>query len=418
MSYVAKCEQCGVLERGDLEAVGDVAEDHEQFHDVRVKRVTTDGGLDGDCPECGSSAYDRDRSTVQCPDCDLGYECVTDGGGMAFTTAFECRNCGAEWSDSHPSRTRVEWSSGQNAVVVRNRDCDEWIAQCETCCQYVTCPTCELQKHVTVVGREPIADESGEPEVATDGGPGSAVRPAGRQSRSTIHSSSRLQKSVTGRSHVFASVRIAVPIRENKRPVTAYKDLLKAVIKRANGIEEEQKTLGKDEWDPETADLRNGETTDVDSHAQRNAEQLRMGEEDPGDDDVVTDGGQDVRSEWSLVCTDCDWKDELVTEGQPRDGPPSEVEDRVREHKGTVDWSHVVRVEGRVAGKNREIDPALLTDGGQSVDDMDQLIQDYLDDRDELQDATLHAREFAIRDFLDWIEEGGSGCFFRSGEKS
>lgn len=41
-----------------------------------------------------------------------------------------------------------------------------------------------------------------------------------------------------------------------------------------------------------------------------------------------------------------------------------------------------------------------------SSDDIDQLIQDYLDDQDELQDATLRAREYAIRDFLDWIEEG------------
>jgi hypothetical protein len=111
MSYVAECEQCGVLERGDLEAVGDVAEDHEQFHEVRVERVTTDGG------------------------------------------------------------------------------------------------------------------------------------------------------------------------------------------------EEERATLNKDEWDPETAELRNGETTDVDSHARRNAEQLRMAETNLEDDDnLVTDGGQDVRSEWTLVC--------------------------------------------------------------------------------------------------------------------
>ena len=52
-------------------------------------------------------------------------------------------------------------------------------------------------------------------------------------------------------------------------------------------------------------------------------------------------------------------------------------------------------------------DRPVATDGGSDVcaDDVDQLIQDYLDDRDELQDATLRAREYAIRDFLDWIEE-------------
>jgi hypothetical protein len=44
MSYVAKCETCGVIKRGDLEEVGDAIEDHEQFHDVRIQRVATDGG--------------------------------------------------------------------------------------------------------------------------------------------------------------------------------------------------------------------------------------------------------------------------------------------------------------------------------------------------------------------------------------
>ncbi len=48
MSFVAECEQCGVIERGDFETVGDAAEDHEQFHDVRVQRVATDGGRNPD----------------------------------------------------------------------------------------------------------------------------------------------------------------------------------------------------------------------------------------------------------------------------------------------------------------------------------------------------------------------------------
>ncbi len=42
--FVAECNSCGVLERGDLETAGDAAEDHDQFHDVQVKRVATDGG--------------------------------------------------------------------------------------------------------------------------------------------------------------------------------------------------------------------------------------------------------------------------------------------------------------------------------------------------------------------------------------
>lgn len=84
---------------------------------------------------------------------------------------------------------------------------------------------------------------------------------------------------------------------------------------------------------------------------------------------VCTDGGQDVTSKWTLVCTDCDWEDELVTDGHPADGPPSEVEDRVRKHKGTIDWSHVVRVEGCRADAERDVDPSLLTDGGQCLGD-------------------------------------------------
>jgi len=46
VSFVAECEQCGVIERGEFEAVGHAAEDHEQFHDVTISRVV-DGGEDG-----------------------------------------------------------------------------------------------------------------------------------------------------------------------------------------------------------------------------------------------------------------------------------------------------------------------------------------------------------------------------------
>ena len=44
MSYVAECEQCGTIERGDLESVGDATDDHETFHEVRISRVAADGG--------------------------------------------------------------------------------------------------------------------------------------------------------------------------------------------------------------------------------------------------------------------------------------------------------------------------------------------------------------------------------------
>jgi len=44
MEYVAKCDQCGILKRGDLEECDDALENHERFHSVQIKRVATDGG--------------------------------------------------------------------------------------------------------------------------------------------------------------------------------------------------------------------------------------------------------------------------------------------------------------------------------------------------------------------------------------
>jgi len=68
VSFVAECEQCGVIERGEFEAVGDAAEDHEQFHDVKISRVVTDGGtqtaghLDF-CDECvAETLHHRDET--------------------------------------------------------------------------------------------------------------------------------------------------------------------------------------------------------------------------------------------------------------------------------------------------------------------------------------------------------------------
>ena len=62
MSYVAECEQCGTIERGDLETVGDAADDHETFHEVRISRVVTDGGR----PHRDTEYYvlDEDRTAV------------------------------------------------------------------------------------------------------------------------------------------------------------------------------------------------------------------------------------------------------------------------------------------------------------------------------------------------------------------
>ena len=38
------------------------------------------------------------------------------------------------------------------------------------------------------------------------------------------------------------------------------------------------------------------------------------------------------------------------------------------------------------------------------MSDTEQLIEDYLDGLD-VSDATMHNREFAVRDFLEWAEE-------------
>jgi hypothetical protein len=39
VNFVAECKQCGVIERGELRGVADAAEDHEQFHDVKIHDV-------------------------------------------------------------------------------------------------------------------------------------------------------------------------------------------------------------------------------------------------------------------------------------------------------------------------------------------------------------------------------------------
>lgn len=99
----------------------------------------------------------------------------------------------------------------------------------------------------------------------------------------------------------------------------------------------------------------------------------RLDETDDDDDDAggaprpIPDGGETVETDWTLTCLDCDFEAEFTTEGHPRDGPPEAVEKRVTAHKHTTDQSHVVRVEGRRADRDDEIDPSLLTDGGQRV---------------------------------------------------
>lgn len=81
-------------------------------------------------------------------------------------------------------------------------------------------------------------------QIATDGG--SRLRCASCRATVTLDDTLELQAPEIS-DGTIARVRICEDCRPdtgNKRPVTAYKDLLEAVIKRANGIEEEQTTLG------------------------------------------------------------------------------------------------------------------------------------------------------------------------------
>jgi hypothetical protein len=139
-------------------------------------------------------------------------------------------------------------------------------------------------------------DDRDDGHVATDGG--SRLRCSSCRATVTLDDTLGLKAPELPKDTI-ARIRVCTDCRPdiggNKRPITAYKDLLEAVIKRANGVDEAQATLSEKGWEPEPATLRDGETADVDSHARRNAEQLRMAEND--DDDVMTDGGED---EWLL----------------------------------------------------------------------------------------------------------------------
>jgi len=97
-----------------------------------------------------------------------------------------------------------------------------------------------------------------EPETAVDCGEpvtdgGSRLRCASCRAPVTLDDTLELQAPEIS-DGTIARVRICEDCRPdtgNKRPVTAYKDLLKAVIKRANGIEEEQATLADSEIMPD-----------------------------------------------------------------------------------------------------------------------------------------------------------------------
>jgi DNA-directed RNA polymerase subunit RPC12/RpoP len=82
-----------------------------------------------------------------------------------------------------------------------------------------------------------------------------------------------------------------------------------------------------------------------------------------------TDGGEsesEPETVWTLTCLDCELTTTITAAGHPRDGPPDTVERTVTRHKHSTDQSHVVRVAGRLADRCDDIDPSLMTDGGQS----------------------------------------------------
>lgn len=106
----------------------------------------------------------------------------------------------------------------------------------------------------------------------------------------------------------------------------------------------------------------------------------------PEERKIVTDGGEDVASEWDLECQDCDWSDEITAECHPAEGPPKAVEKQVRIHKNTTDESHIVRVKGTHVVDDQDIDPSLLTDGG--IDHADAASDSGVDPRNDGDDAT------------------------------
>ncbi|RDZ53093.1 hypothetical protein C5C07_15270 [Haloferax sp. Atlit-4N] len=141
MSFVAKCKQCGVIERGDIEQVGDAAEDHEQFHDVRVSRVATDGGRNLKvCPRCDKphvrkrspatrGASGRDEA-YYCGRCGFSFDEPgerprgTSGGIPEHTTAARLEAADPEDLGLSPSGERLVTDGGQTVEHVPHSSAD------------------------------------------------------------------------------------------------------------------------------------------------------------------------------------------------------------------------------------------------------------------------------------------------------
>lgn len=82
-------------------------------------------------------------------------ELVVEVEDPAFEVDYECKNCGADWTEQCESRTEIyKETLGRLKVLQRDhdhigtRDCDY--------CHVVICPVCKLDNHVSVTSRSPV----------------------------------------------------------------------------------------------------------------------------------------------------------------------------------------------------------------------------------------------------------------------
>ena len=70
-----------------------------------------------------------------------------------FIIKFLCHNCGGRWETEFERRFEVD--EGSNGVYVRSPHCTLAV-DCKEC-YHVECPTCGLQKRISVTSRSPKA---------------------------------------------------------------------------------------------------------------------------------------------------------------------------------------------------------------------------------------------------------------------
>lgn len=128
-------------------------------------------------------------------------------------------------------------------------------------------------------------------------------------------------------------------------------------------------------------------------------------------DEFAADGGEEIESEWAIDCQDCDWTETVVGTEHPAEGPPAEVEKKVRVHKNTADESHIVQVKGVHSPADREIDPSLVTDGG--VPQFDRVATGFCESfGDEVAIRWLDGGEcVGCRERRELVTDGGTDAF-------